>query len=70
MSSIDPEKDYQTPDFSKFAYLEYKKYPDHLSHFNRKSSDYIESYRDDYQAGVTTSAHNYYVNRVKEDLAM
>lgn len=69
-SSVNPEKKYQSPDFSKFAYVEYKKYPDHLSHFNRSSPDYIASYRDDFVAGHTTTSYNYYIRRIKEDLEM
>lgn len=69
-SSVDPQTKYQTPDFSKFAYVEYKKYPDHLSHFNRSSPDYIASFRDDFVANQKTNSYNYYIRRIKEDLNM
>lgn len=54
----------------EYAYLEYKKYPDHLSHYNRDSKDYIKSYRDEFKAQNKVSSYNYYVDRLKSDLKM
>lgn len=54
----------------EYAYLEYKQYPDHLSHYNRDSKDYIKSYRDEFRAQNKVSSHNYYVDRLKSDLKM
>jgi len=50
--------------------LEYKKYPDHLSHFDPKSKDYVESERDDKTAKVTTESYNKIIDSLKADLKM
>lgn len=49
---------FKTPELEKIANLEYVKYPNHLSHFDHKSPDYIESERDDYNAKTTTDSYN------------
>lgn len=48
--------------------MEYKKFPDHLSHYNTESPDYIKSYRDDFRANNVVASYNYYVDRLKADL--
>jgi len=54
--------EYKTPDFSKFANLEYKKYPNHLTHFDKSHKDYIPSERDDLMAETVTNEHNYWID--------
>jgi hypothetical protein len=48
----------KTPDLEKIANIEYVKYPNHLSHYDHKSPNYIESERDDYNAKTTTDSYN------------
>lgn len=48
--------------------MEYKKYPNHLTHFDKKHKDYIPSERDDKTAQLVTEEHNKWIDDIKRDL--
>lgn len=59
---------YSTPDYEKFANLEYKKYPDHLTHFDKKHKDYAPSERDEFNENHVRTEHNKWIDDIKRDL--
>lgn len=70
-STVNPETAYnfKQSEFLERVYVEYKPYPT-LAHFDPKKPEYIESELDNYEASVTTNAHNYLLDRLKSDLKM
>jgi len=50
--------------------MEYKKYPNHLTHFDKNHKDYVYSERDEFTEKEIREEHNKLIDDLKRDLAI